>query len=302
MKRMTWLAVALLLSAASLSAQAQNGYVTVNLNMRAAPDIDYPLITTIRAGSAVSVRGCIDDYAWCDVIAYGERGWVSGDYIEYEYQNRRVPLYGYGVQIGIPIISFVIGDYWGSHYNHRSFYRDRARWYDRPIRHRSSSRHRDARRDDRRDDRRDNRRDGRNDRRNDGRSNDRRSDGHSNDRRDTRRTVRDTDSINVNRTPRSGRQQGSEPARQRSSEPRRTDARQGPPAGPSSRPDANRGERQGRSNAPEQRQQRDNRGGNSQNRDKRGDGDGKARDSGKRGERDGKDSDDRKGDRGDRGN
>jgi uncharacterized protein YraI len=291
MKRMSWLALALLLSVTSLSAQAQDGYVTVNLNMRAAPDSDYPLITTIRAGSAISVLGCIDDYQWCDVTAYGERGWVSGDYIEYEYQNRRVPLYGYGVQIGIPIVSFVIGDYWGSHYNHRSFYRDRDRWYRHPISYRSSSHHRRDRRDDRhdsrRDDRHDNRRDGRHDARQDNR-NDRRSDGRSDDRQNTRRTVRDTANTGVNVSPRSaGRNQRSGASRQRAAAPRRAEARS---ATPSPRSDANRNQRQGRSNPPAQGQQRDRRNsndGNKQQREKRE----------KREKRDDKDKKDNKGDK-----
>jgi uncharacterized protein YraI len=283
MKRMTWLALALLLCAASLSAQAQDGYVTVNLNMRAAPDSDYPLITTIPAGSAISVLGCIDDYQWCDVTAYGERGWVSGDYIEYSYQNRRVPLYGYGAQIGIPIISFIIGDYWGSHYNHRSFYRDRDRWYRQPIHHRNSSHRRDNRRDNRRDDRRDNRHDGRRDARQDNR-NDHRSDGRSAGQSSTRRNVRDNNT-SVNRTPRStGARGNSGRSQQRTTEPRRTSS---PPARtrtPTPRSDANRNQRQGRSNPPAQGQQRDRRGSN----------DGKSQERVKRGDRGGKDAKPRK--------
>jgi uncharacterized protein YraI len=300
MKRMTWLALALLLSVASLSAQAQSGYVTVNLNMRAAPDIDYPLITTLRVGSAISVLGCVDDYQWCDVTAYGERGWISGDYIEYEYQNRRVPLYGYGVQIGIPIISFVIGDYWGSHYNHRSFYRDRDRWYRHPINYRSSSHHRrnrhddrrDSRRDDRhgnrhdshRDDRHDNRHDGRRDARHDNR-NDHRSDGRSADLQNTRRTNSDSANTGVKLSPRStGRHERSAASRQQAAEPRRVNTRQSRDTAPSPRSDASHNQRQGRSNPPAQGQQRDRRDSNHSNNQERG-------------KRDDKDKKDNKGDK-----
>jgi uncharacterized protein YraI len=267
MKRMTWLALALLLSVASLSAQAQNGYVTVNLNMRAAPDSDYPLITTIRAGSAISVEGCIDDYQWCDVTAYGERGWVSGDYIEYDYQNRRVPLYGYGVQIGIPIISFTIGDYWGSHYNHRSFYRDRDRWYRHTINYRSSSRHRNERRDSRRDGRRDARQDNRNDHR---------SDGRRADRSNTRRSARDSNNTSVNQAPRSsGAHRNSGRSEQRSAEPQRGNSRPIRTATPTPRPNTNRNQRQGRSNPPAQGRQHDQRRSNDAKGHERGKRDGK---------------------------
>lgn len=141
MNRLAWTVAAFMLMGASIAAHAQDGYVTVNLNMRAAPDIDYPLVTTIPAGTPVSVQGCIDDYQWCDVIAYNDRGWVAGDYIDFDYRGRRVPVIGYGAQIGIPIISFVIGDYWGRHYSHRSFYRQRNNWYHRPIHYRSAAHH-----------------------------------------------------------------------------------------------------------------------------------------------------------------
>jgi uncharacterized protein YraI len=283
MKRMTWLGLALLLSFASLSAQAQDGYVTVNLNMRAAPDSDYPLITTIRAGSAISVLGCIDDYQWCDVTAYGERGWVSGDYIEYEYQNRRVPLYGYGVQIGIPIISFVIGDYWGSHYNHRSFYSDRDRWYRHPIRYRSSSHQRRDRHDDRRDNRHDNHRNDRHDNRND-----HRSDARTADLQNTRRATRDSTNTGVNLSPRStARHERSGTSRQQAAQPRRVNTRQSQGAAPSPRSDANRNQRQGRSSPPAQGQQRDRRDSNNGNNKERG----------KRGDKGDKDKKDNKGDK-----
>jgi uncharacterized protein YraI len=162
MKRQIWIAAALLLAASS-TVHAQDAYVTVDLNLRSAPDSAYPSITVLPAGTRVSVQGCIDDWLWCDVVAYGDRGWVAGDYIEYVYRDRRVPLVSYGARIGIPIVSFVIGDYWGRHYSHRPFYRDRNRWYKRHIDYGHHHRGRDW--DHGRHDRRDGRHDGRRDRR-----------------------------------------------------------------------------------------------------------------------------------------
>lgn len=143
MKRLTRFALATLsLTAASLAlpalAQAADGYVTGNVNLRAGPDPGYPRIALIRAGTYVDVLGCTEGWEWCDVIVYGNRGWVAGNYVEYEYQDRPVLLPAYGAQIGVPIITFVIGNYWDSHYRGRPFYRERERWYRRPIVHRSS--------------------------------------------------------------------------------------------------------------------------------------------------------------------
>lgn len=127
------------LSVASLSlsfpvlAQAADGYVTGNVNLRAGPAPDYPLIARIPAGTEVNVQGCTQGWEWCDVIAYGNRGWVAGNYVEYDYQNRPVLLPTYGEQLGVPIVTFVIGNYWDTYYRSRPFYSERTRWYRRPI-------------------------------------------------------------------------------------------------------------------------------------------------------------------------
>jgi uncharacterized protein YraI len=135
MKRLRWIGLALLL-VAPLWAQASGGFVTANVNLRAGPDVDYPWIATIPAGSRVSIQGCTEGWGWCDVIAFGHRGWMVGDYLRYDYDNRRVLLPEYGARIGIPIVTFVIGDYWGHYYRERPFYRQRSYWYQRPIRRR----------------------------------------------------------------------------------------------------------------------------------------------------------------------
>lgn len=138
MKPLIRSAVALLsLAAVSMAipalAEAANAYVTGTVNLRAGPDISYPLVGRISAGTAIEVQGCTDGWAWCDVVVYGDRGWVAGNYIEYTYQDRPVLLPMYGARIGVPIVSFVIGTYWDDYYRNRPFYRERERWYQRRI-------------------------------------------------------------------------------------------------------------------------------------------------------------------------
>jgi uncharacterized protein YraI len=143
MNRLTRLALASL-SLASLSlafpalAQAADGYVTGNVNLRAGPDPSYPLVDQLPAGTEVDVQGCTDGWEWCDVINAndGSRGWIAGNFIQYEYEDQPVLLPEYGEQIGIPIVSFVIGSYWDNYYRGRPFYRDRDEWYRRPMPHR----------------------------------------------------------------------------------------------------------------------------------------------------------------------
>jgi uncharacterized protein YraI len=133
MKRIAWFVAAALVLVLPLAANAQDGYVTGNVSMRAGPDIQYPVVTMLPPGTEVSVQGCTSGWEWCDVIAYDNRGWVAGNFIEYDYDNQPVLMPEYGARIGIPIVTFVIGSYWGAHYRDRPFYRDRDRWYRRPV-------------------------------------------------------------------------------------------------------------------------------------------------------------------------
>lgn len=133
MKHLAWLVSASLALALPGLASATDAFVTGNVNLRAGPDAGYPLIDQLQAGTEVDVQGCTTGWEWCDVIAFGNRGWVAGNYVEYEYQDQPVLLPSYGARIGIPIIAFSIGAYWDRHYRGRPFYSRRDYWYHRPI-------------------------------------------------------------------------------------------------------------------------------------------------------------------------
>lgn len=133
MKRLVLYCLASLALALPALAFGQDAYVTGNVNMRAGPDISYPLVDQIPAGSGISVQGCTQGWEWCDVISANNRGWVAGNFIEYNYQNQPVLLPSYGAQVGIPIVTFVIASYWDSYYRTRPFYAQRTVWYRRPY-------------------------------------------------------------------------------------------------------------------------------------------------------------------------
>lgn len=113
-------------------ASAANAYSQGIVHLRAGPSTEYPIVMSIPPSSLLQVSGCLDDYTWCDVDWEGNRGWVYGNYLYYDYQDRRVPVLGFGAALGIGIVSFSIGDYWPRYYASRPWYGRESYWMHRP--------------------------------------------------------------------------------------------------------------------------------------------------------------------------
>ncbi|HEX5122458.1 MAG TPA: SH3 domain-containing protein [Rhodanobacteraceae bacterium] len=111
-----------------IAAHAYEGYVVADVNLRAGPDVGYPPITMLPAGAPVAIQGCVQGWTWCDVIAGYNRGWVAGTYLQEAYGGNPVIVTDYGASIGIPVVAFSIGAYWGHYYRDRPWYHDRVRW------------------------------------------------------------------------------------------------------------------------------------------------------------------------------
>jgi len=112
-----------------LAAVAQQAQTTRWVHVRAGPAPEYPLVTQLPPYVSVWVQGCISDYSWCDVITPdNNRGWVYGGNLVYPYQNGSVPIVQYGALIGLPIVTFFVGSYWGSYYRGRPWYGEWNRW------------------------------------------------------------------------------------------------------------------------------------------------------------------------------
>ena len=123
-----------LIATIPLTVAAQEAHSLKWVNLRAGPARDYPVVARLGPGTPLAVQGCMDGYSWCDVIAPGDaRGWVYAGNIAYPYQSADVPILTYGAMIGFPIVSFVIGDYWGQYYRNRPWYGNQAyRGHSRP--------------------------------------------------------------------------------------------------------------------------------------------------------------------------
>ncbi|MFM0608968.1 SH3 domain-containing protein [Paraburkholderia sediminicola] len=129
--RCMYVAVGLLALPAVASAQSQ-AYTNSTVNVRAGPASDYPVVTQLPGGVPVSVMGCISNYEWCDVAAPNLRGWVYAGRLSYPYQGSNVPVMNYGTVIGLPIVTFSIGAYWGNYYRGRPWYGQQSRWAHHP--------------------------------------------------------------------------------------------------------------------------------------------------------------------------
>ncbi|MFM0366798.1 SH3 domain-containing protein [Paraburkholderia sediminicola] len=129
--RCMYAAASLLALPAVASAQSQ-AYTNGTVNVRAGPASDYPVVTQLPGGVPVSVMGCISNYQWCDVAAPNLRGWVYAGRLSYPYQGSNVPVMSYGTVIGLPIVTFSIGTYWGNYYRGRPWYGQQSRWAHHP--------------------------------------------------------------------------------------------------------------------------------------------------------------------------
>jgi uncharacterized protein YraI len=110
------------------AAPRPNGYPVTNVNLRAGPGTNYPVIVVVPARSWISIRGCLADYGWCEVAFERTRGWMRSIYLQGWYRDHYYALRDYAPRLGYPVVTFDVGDYWDDHYRDRPFYAERARW------------------------------------------------------------------------------------------------------------------------------------------------------------------------------
>jgi uncharacterized protein YraI len=133
MNHLRWLLLGLLVLSFPLQAQEVRSVRTTKwINLRAGPGQD-PVVERLSPDTYLTLQGCTDGFNWCDVIASSNlRGWVYAGNISSSYQNVQVPVINYGIVLGLPVITFVIGNYWGDFYRGRPWYGNQSRYINRP--------------------------------------------------------------------------------------------------------------------------------------------------------------------------
>jgi uncharacterized protein YraI len=104
-------------------AQDVAAIVTTDLNLRAGPAPNFPIVAVIPANATIQLYGCDAALQWCDVGFEGQRGWSYAAYLT--YQNTVIPQ----VQTGLPpTATFEPEAYWAANYTNMPFYADRDRF------------------------------------------------------------------------------------------------------------------------------------------------------------------------------
>jgi uncharacterized protein YraI len=112
MKRILFPAVAGALVAMSGAALADTAVSAVaDLNVRAGPGPQYPVIGVLAAGQSATLTGCIENSKWCTIAEAGGQGWVYSDYVTADFGGSRVVLTERRSSVAVVEPPADVGDY-----------------------------------------------------------------------------------------------------------------------------------------------------------------------------------------------
>lgn len=107
-----------------------DGFASANVNLRAGPGRDFPVIAKLTPNHPVRVNGCLSGRDWCE-IEYGNlNGWVSTQFLQ---DDRRVFWAKSQPVTVVPTVVFEKDAYWDDYYRHRPFYKDYRRKHPAPA-------------------------------------------------------------------------------------------------------------------------------------------------------------------------
>lgn len=93
------------LLAFSGAAFAQTSVIaTTDLNVRAGPGPQYPVVGVIGASQSTTLNGCLQNSKWCSVATQGGEGWVYSDYLTGDYGGAQVVVTERPANSGVRIV------------------------------------------------------------------------------------------------------------------------------------------------------------------------------------------------------
>lgn len=84
-------AAAFLALAGTAQAETPVSAVT-DLNVRAGPGPQYPVVGVLAAGQSATLTGCLQNSKWCTIAEANESAWVYSDYLTADFGGERVVL------------------------------------------------------------------------------------------------------------------------------------------------------------------------------------------------------------------
>jgi uncharacterized protein YraI len=85
-----------------------------DLNVRAGPGPQYPVIGVIAAGQSATLSGCIENSKWCTIAEAGGKGWVYSDYVTADFGGSRVIVTRRPADAGIAVVAPPADDVYGN--------------------------------------------------------------------------------------------------------------------------------------------------------------------------------------------
>ncbi|PWJ82243.1 SH3 domain-containing protein [Pseudaminobacter salicylatoxidans] len=76
-----------------------------DLNVRAGPGPQYPIIGLLAAGQRATLNGCLENSKWCTIAEAQGQGWVYSDYVTAEFGGSQVILTQRPANSGVAIVA-----------------------------------------------------------------------------------------------------------------------------------------------------------------------------------------------------
>lgn len=77
---------------------------TTDLNVRAGPGSQYPVIGVLRAGQQATLSDCLQNGKWCTIAEADGQGWVYSDYVTGDFGGTRVVLSQRPADSGVAVV------------------------------------------------------------------------------------------------------------------------------------------------------------------------------------------------------